>query len=78
MLDIMLNDDDDEGKRFSDDKIISMLISYTFAGFESSTLVASKAKLHLEQHPHILKIAKVPTHYLNIFFLYLVSRSLRK
>jgi len=61
LLDMMLNtqDDDEGGNEFNDEKIIAMLVSYTFAGFEPVGLVASTAIMYLEKHPHLLDKAKV-------------------
>uniref|UniRef100_M1CJY1 Cytochrome P450 monooxygenase n=1 Tax=Solanum tuberosum TaxID=4113 RepID=M1CJY1_SOLTU len=57
LLDMMLNTQDGDGG-FNDEKIIAMLVSYTFAGFESVALVASTAIMYLEKHPHFLDKAK--------------------
>ncbi|WMV48976.1 hypothetical protein MTR67_042361 [Solanum verrucosum] len=57
LLDMMLNTQDGDGG-FNDEKIIAMLVSYTFAGFESVALVASTAIMYLENHPHFLDKAK--------------------
>uniref|UniRef100_M1AQU8 Cytochrome P450 monooxygenase n=1 Tax=Solanum tuberosum TaxID=4113 RepID=M1AQU8_SOLTU len=60
LLDMMLDtqDDDEQGKGFNDEKIIAMLVSYTFAGFESVGLVASTAIMYLQKYPHFLNKAK--------------------
>ncbi|XP_010327257.2 beta-amyrin 11-oxidase-like [Solanum lycopersicum] len=58
LLDMMLNTQDDDNEGFNDEKIIAMLVSYTFAGFESVALVASTAIMYLEKHPHFLDKAK--------------------
>ncbi|KAH0664040.1 hypothetical protein KY284_028971 [Solanum tuberosum] len=54
-------DDDEQGQGFNDEKIIAMLVSYTFAGFESvglDRLVASTAIMYLQKYPHFLNKAK--------------------
>ncbi|WMV32264.1 hypothetical protein MTR67_025649 [Solanum verrucosum] len=63
LLDMMLDtqDDDEQGKGFNDEKIIAMLVSYTFAGFESvglDRLVASTAIMYLQKYPNFLNKAK--------------------
>ncbi|XP_049375690.1 ent-kaurenoic acid oxidase 2-like [Solanum verrucosum] len=64
LLDMMLDtqDDDEQGKGFNDEKIIAMLVSYTFAGFESvglDRLVASTAIMYLQKYPNFLNKAKL-------------------
>jgi len=71
LLDMMLNtqDDDEGGNEFNDEKIIAMLVSYTFAGFESVGLVASTAIMYLQKYPHFLNKAKVYL-YIHHYFYY--------
>lgn len=71
LLDMMLNTQDDDNEGFNDEKIIAMLVSYTFAGFESVALVASTAIMYLEKHPHFLDKAKVyiPTHHRYVYYV---------
>ncbi|XP_016433147.1 (21S)-21-acetyl-1-hydroxy-apo-melianone synthase CYP88A164-like [Nicotiana tabacum] len=61
IIDMMLDtqdDDDNEGKGLSDEKIINMLIFASFGGYEPVALMATKAIMHLEKHPDFLHKAK--------------------
>ncbi|XP_055836361.1 beta-amyrin 11-oxidase-like [Solanum dulcamara] len=61
IIDMLLSDinqDDYEDKRLSDDKIIEVLVLFGFAGFEPVALMATKAIMNLEKHPHFLEKAK--------------------
>ncbi|XP_060211508.1 beta-amyrin 11-oxidase-like isoform X3 [Lycium barbarum] len=58
IIDMLLDDDDDEGKGLNDEKIIRMLILFSFAGYEPVALMATKAIMFLEKHPEFLQKAK--------------------
>lgn len=59
MLDALLEAEDEDGRRLSDEEIIDVLIMYLNAGHESSGHTMMWATIFLQQHPHFLQKAKV-------------------
>uniref|UniRef100_A0A0A0KD08 Uncharacterized protein n=1 Tax=Cucumis sativus TaxID=3659 RepID=A0A0A0KD08_CUCSA len=58
MLDALLEAEDEDGRRLSDEEIIDVLIMYLNAGHESSGHTMMWATIFLQQHPHFLQKAK--------------------
>lgn len=68
MLDQMLASEDEEGRKFSDEKIGDLIILSAFGGLLSSAVTATWALIYLQQHPQVLHKAKVQI-IMSIFFL---------
>ncbi|PHU08404.1 hypothetical protein BC332_20264 [Capsicum chinense] len=58
MVDLIMETEDDEGKRLNDEEIVDLLIVYVFAGHETTAHTAAWAVMYLEQHPEFLQKAK--------------------
>ncbi|PSS24566.1 Ent-kaurenoic acid oxidase [Actinidia chinensis var. chinensis] len=58
MMDAMLNVEDENGRRLSDEEIIDILVMYLNAGHESSGHVTMWAILFLQEHPQVFQNAK--------------------
>lgn len=65
ILDQLLASEDEEGRKFSDEKIVCFIILYAFGGFVSTAVTATWALIYLQQHSHFLQKAKVKI--MNIF-----------
>ncbi|XP_038907052.1 ent-kaurenoic acid oxidase 2-like [Benincasa hispida] len=59
MMDALLDAEDEDGRRLSDEEIIDVLIMYLNAGHESSGHTMMWATIFLQQHPQFLQKAKV-------------------
>ncbi|XP_062098807.1 ent-kaurenoic acid oxidase 2-like [Humulus lupulus] len=58
MMDALLDVEDENGRKLSDEEIIDVLLMYLNAGHESSGHTIMWAAIFLEQHPEILQKAK--------------------
>ena len=58
-MDALLDVEDENGRRLSDEEIIDVLIMYLNAGHESSGHTMMWATIFLQQHPNFLGKAKV-------------------
>ncbi|CAK9173370.1 unnamed protein product [Ilex paraguariensis] len=58
MLDLMIETEDDDGRKLSDEEIIDLIIAYLFAGHESSAHAATWTIIFLQKHPQFFKTAK--------------------
>lgn len=59
MMDGLIDAEDENGRRLSDEEIIDVLIMYLNAGHESSGHIMMWATVLLQQHPKYLQKAKV-------------------
>ena len=59
MMDALLDVEDENGRRLSDEEIIDILVMYLNAGHESSGHTMMWATVLLQQHPEFLQKAKV-------------------
>lgn len=59
MLDALLEVEDENGRKLTDEEIIDVLLMYLNAGHESSGHTAMWATIFLEEHPEFLQKAKV-------------------
>lgn len=59
MMDALIEVEDDSGKRLTDEEIIDVLIMYLNAGHESSGHITTWATIFIQEHPEVLKKAKV-------------------
>lgn len=59
MMDALIEVEDDNGRRLTDEEIIDVLIMYLNAGHESSGHITAWATIFLQEHPDVLKKAKV-------------------
>lgn len=62
MMDGLLEAEDENGRKLSDEEIIDVLLMYLNAGHESSGHTIMWATIFLQQHPEIFQKAKVPVH----------------
>lgn len=60
MMDILLDVQDENGRKLTDEEIIDVLVMYLNAGHESSGHITMWATYFLQKHPEIFKRAKVP------------------
>ncbi|XP_035832304.1 ent-kaurenoic acid oxidase 2-like [Helianthus annuus] len=58
MLDLLLECEDDNGRRLDNEEIIDTLIAYLNAGHESSGHITMWASIFLQAHPEVFKTAK--------------------
>lgn len=59
MMDALIEVEDENGRKFTDEEIIDLLIMYLNAGHESSGHITMWATVLLQQHPEFLAKAKV-------------------
>lgn len=59
MMDALIEVEDDNGRRLTDEEIIDVLIMYLNAGHESSGHITMWATVFLQEHPECLEKAKV-------------------
>lgn len=59
MLDALLDVEDENGRKLTDEDIIDILLMYLNAGHESSGHTIMWATIFLQEHPEIFKKAKV-------------------
>jgi cytochrome P450 len=59
LLNILLEINDEEGEKLEDKDIIDLLISLLFGGHDSTAAGMMWTIMHLTQHPHCMKKAKV-------------------
>jgi ent-kaurenoic acid hydroxylase len=59
MMDALLEVEDENGRKLTDDEIIDVLLMYLNAGHESSGHTAMWATIFLEEHPEFRQKAKV-------------------
>lgn len=59
MIDLLIEAEDENGKKLADENIIDLLIINLLAGHESSAHASMWAALYLYQHPEMLQKAKV-------------------
>jgi len=59
MMDALLEVEDENGKKLTDEEIIDLLLMYLNAGHESSGHTIMWATVLLQQHPEFLQKAKV-------------------
>ncbi|KAJ8565731.1 hypothetical protein K7X08_008307 [Anisodus acutangulus] len=69
MMDILLEVEDESGRKLNDEEIIDVLVMYLNAGHESSGHITMWATHFLQKHPEIFRKAKVAksSHFFNIF-----------
>ncbi|CAN4099761.1 unnamed protein product [Withania somnifera] len=58
ILDLLLESKDEEGRKFSDEKITNILLLYSFGGQISTAPSATWMLLYLQEHPEYLQKAK--------------------
>ncbi|GAA0166527.1 oxygenase [Lithospermum erythrorhizon] len=58
MMDILLDEQDEKGRKLNDEEIIDVLVMYLNAGHESSGHITMWATLLLQKHPEFFKRAK--------------------
>lgn len=63
MMDRLLDVEDENGRRLTDEEIIDILLMYTNAGHESSAHTTMWATMFLQGHPEFLQKAKVRNYY---------------
>lgn len=61
MMDALIDVEDENGRKLTDEEIIDILVMYLNAGHESSGHTMMWATILLNQHPEVLKKAKVYT-----------------
>lgn len=59
MMDILLEVEDENGRKLNDEEIIDVLVMYLNAGHESSGHITMWATYFLQKHPEIFRKAKV-------------------
>lgn len=59
MMDALIEVEDENGRKLSDEEIIDVLLMYLNAGHESSGHTIMWATIFLQQHPEILQKARV-------------------
>lgn len=59
MMDSLLDCEDENGRRLTDEEIIDILVTYLNAGHESSGHLIMWASVFLQKHPDAFKKAKV-------------------
>lgn len=59
MMDALLEVEDENGKKLSDEEIIDVLVMYLNAGHESSAHVTMWTTVKLQENPELLQRAKV-------------------
>lgn len=59
MMDALLDVEDENGRRLTDEEIIDILVMYLNAGHESSGHTTMWATLFLQGHPEFFQKAKV-------------------
>lgn len=59
MMDALLEVEDENGRRLTDEEIIDLLVMYLNAGHESSGHTLAWATVLLQKHPEFLQKAKV-------------------
>ncbi|KAK9144442.1 hypothetical protein Sjap_004345 [Stephania japonica] len=69
MMDNLMDAEDENGEKLSDEEIIDVLIMYLNAGHESSGHITMWATWFLQEHPEIFKKAKASTQPNNLFQL---------
>lgn len=60
MMDALMDVEDENGRKLSDEEIIDVLLMYLNAGHESSGHITMWATILLQEHPEFLQKAKVP------------------
>lgn len=60
MMDTLMEVEDENGRKLTDEEIIDVLVMYLNAGHESSGHITMWATLFLQTHPEIFEKAKVP------------------
>lgn len=60
MMDLLLDVEDENGRKLKDEEIIDLLVMYLNAGHESSGHITMWATILLQAHPQFLQKAKVP------------------
>ena len=68
MMDSLLEVEDEEGNKLTDEDIIDILVMYLNAGHESSGHTIMWATTYLQQHPEYFQKAKVLDFTLFFFF----------
>lgn len=63
MMDALIDVEDENGRKLTDEEIIDILIMYLNAGHESSGHTMMWSTILLNQHPEVLKKAKVYINY---------------
>ncbi|XP_059640624.1 ent-kaurenoic acid oxidase 1-like [Cornus florida] len=58
MMNLLMESEDEDGRKLSDEEIIDLVIMYLLAGHESSAHTATWAIVFLHQHPQFLQKAK--------------------
>ena len=67
MMDALMDAEDDNGRKLSDEEIIDILVMYLNAGHESSGHITMWTTVLLQKHPEYFQKAKVILH-LMIYF----------
>lgn len=59
MLDLMMEPQDESGRRLDDEEIIEVLLVLSFAGVSTPAHVSTWSTIFLHRHPEVLQKAKV-------------------
>lgn len=70
MMDALIEVEDDNGRRLTDEEIIDVLIMYLNAGHESSGHITMWATVFLQEHAECLEKAKVHSISMTTMFSY--------
>lgn len=77
MIDLLIEAEDENGKKLEDVHIIDLLIINLLAGHESSAHASMWAVLYLNQHPEMLQKAKVSFFFVTFFINFIYKFILR-
>ena len=69
MMDALIDVEDDDGRKLSDEDIIDIMLMYLNAGHESSGHITMWATFFLQKHPEYLQKAKVSSYLIIIVHL---------
>lgn len=85
MMDSLIDVEDDNGRKLSDEYIIDIMLMYLNAGHESSGHITMWATYFLQKHPEYLQKAKVLLHlnlqlimYINMLITHFLYKSVTK
>lgn len=59
MVDLLMETEDEDGRKLSDEEIVDLIIIYLLAGHESFAHASTWAIIHLHEHPQYHQKAKV-------------------
>lgn len=69
MMDLLLDVEDENGRKLTDEEIIDVMLMYLNAGHESSGHITMWATVLLQEHPGFLQKAKVHVYHSNSFII---------